>query len=112
MKTGPTCCPDGLLAALDRASAIRLATLIKAAADPARLQLLSIIGRSRESCVCDLQQALGLAQPTVSYHLKKLTEAGLIQREQRGTWAWYRIDQDRMRELAWVFDLAQAPSPT
>ena len=111
MNPGPHCCPDGLLAPLERANAVRLASLIKAAADPARLQLLSIIGRSRESCVCDLQQALGLTQPTVSYHLKKLTEAGLISREQRGTWAWYRIDHTRMSELAAVFDLGRAPSP-
>ncbi len=102
---GPACCPTGLRQTLDRPTADRLAELIKAAADPARLQLLSIIGSQEEACVCDLQAEIGLAQPTISYHLKKLTQSGLLIREQRGTWAWYRVDAERMSELAAVFEL-------
>lgn len=105
MNLGPTCCPTGLREPLARAQATRLADLVKAAADPARLQLLSIIGHEEEACVCDLQETIGLTQPTISYHLKKLTDAGLLTRSTRGTWAWYRLDADRMAELSAVFNV-------
>lgn len=105
MRPGPSCCPTGLRKPLAREDATRLAALVKAAADPARLQLLSIIGHEEESCVCDLQEIIGLSQPTISYHLKKLTDAGLITRTSRGTWAWYRLDPERMAELSAVFDV-------
>lgn len=104
-SSGPACCPTGLRVSLDRATADRLADLVKAVADPARLQLLSIIGSQDEACVCDLQEEIGLTQPTISYHVKKLTQAGLLIREQRGTWAYYRVDRDRMAELSAVFEL-------
>jgi len=103
MTSGPVCCPAGLREPLDRDSAGRLAAVVKAVADPARLQLLSLIDNGGEACVCDLQGALGLSQPTVSYHLKKLADAGLVEREQRGTWAWFRVNPDRMAELSAVF---------
>jgi ArsR family transcriptional regulator len=98
------CCPADLTAPLDRAGAERLARLLKAVADPARLQLLSQIKASPggEACVCDLTAPIGLSQPTVSHHLKVLTEAGLLHREQRGTWAWYSIDGGRLAELSAV----------
>lgn len=105
---GPACCPTGLRATLERPDAERLAKLLKAVSDPARLQLLAVLQTGEEACVCDLQAAVGLSQPTVSYHLKLLAAAGLITREQRGTWAWYRISRPRMRELANVFDLADS----
>jgi ArsR family transcriptional regulator, arsenate/arsenite/antimonite-responsive transcriptional repressor len=99
---GPACCPTGLTAPLDRSTAERLARLLKAVADPARLQLLSLIKASPggESCVCDLTVPLALSQPTVSHHLRVLTEAGLVRRESRGTWAWYSVDNDRLQELS------------
>ncbi len=105
MNLGPSCCPTGLRRPLERDEATRLANLVKAAADPARLQLLSIIGHEEESCVCDLQEIIGLSQPTISYHLKKLTDAGLLTRSTRGTWAWYRLDPEKMAELSAVFDV-------
>ena len=100
--TGPACCPDGLIAPLDRETAEQLARLLKAVADPARLQLLALIKSSPEgsACVCDLTAPLGLSQPTVSHHLKVLRDAGLLHREQRGTWAWFSIDGDRLAELS------------
>jgi len=78
---------------LAAAEADRLAGLLKALADPARLRLLSLIQSAprREACVCDLISPLGLSQPTVSHHLRVLTEAGLLEREKRGVWAYYRI---------------------
>src|SRR4051794_3083126 len=78
---------------IDRADAERLAGVLKALADPARLRLLSLIQSASEgeACVCDLTAPLGLSQPTVSHHLRILTEAGLLEREKRGVWAFYRI---------------------
>ena len=102
---GPACCPTGLDVPLERETAEDLARLLKAVADPARLQLLSLIKASDagEACVCDLTEPLGLSQPTVSHHLKVLTEAGLITRERRGTWAWFTVAPERIAEIAAVF---------
>ena len=103
--TGPECCPTGLAEPMDRATGEALALLLKAVADPARLQLLALIrtADNGEACVCDLTEALGLSQPTVSHHLKVLTEAGLIHREKRGTWAWFSVVPERLAEIASVF---------
>ena len=98
---GPACCPTGLTEPVDRETATELARLLKAVADPARLQLLSVL-RSRpqcEACVCDLTEAVGLSQPTVSHHLRVLGEAGLVQSEKRGYWTWYRLVASRLSEL-------------
>lgn len=110
--SGPQCCPSGLRSPMDRSQAEHLARLLKAVSDPARLQLLAALQASDEACVCDLQETVGLSQPTVSYHLKMLASAGLITREQRGTWAWFRISEPRMRELASVFHLEEALAST
>jgi len=103
-SSGPACCPGGLAAPMDRATAEDLAALLKAVADPARLQLLALIRASDagEACVCDLTEPLGLTQPTVSHHLKILSEAGLVTREKRGTWAWFALVPERLAELAAV----------
>lgn len=73
-------------------------------ADPTRLRLLSLVSNAPggESCVCDLPDALGVSQPTVSHHLKALHEGGLLAREQRGRWAWYSVRHDAIRELGQV----------
>jgi ArsR family transcriptional regulator len=85
------CCPQVLAAPLGEDEAERLAAALRVLADPARLRLLSLIGSDPEgeACVCDLTVPLGLSQPTVSHHLKVLTEAGLVGREQRGRWVYY-----------------------
>jgi ArsR family transcriptional regulator len=85
------CCPQVLAAPLDEAQAERLAGALRVLAEPARLRLLSLIGAHPEGevCVCDLTAPLGLSQPTVSHHLKVLTEAGLVGREKRGRWVYY-----------------------
>ncbi len=102
---GPECCPSGLSQPIDRDTAYGLAQLLKAVANPARLQLLALIRDSEEGerCACDLTKPLGLSQPTVSHHLKVLTDAGLISRDQRGTWAWFSLVPERFAELAAVF---------
>lgn len=97
------CCPTGLTSPLDRADAQDLARVLKAVAEPARLQLLALIRTSGEACACDFTEPLGLSQPTVSHHLKILTDAGLIHREQRGQWAWFRADEARLRDLGRLF---------
>jgi len=96
------CCEPFTQALIDEEQAGNLACLLKAIADPARLRLLSLVAAeaSGESCVCDLTEPLGLSQPTVSYHLKKLVEAGLLAREKRGTWAYYSLVPGALDALA------------
>jgi ArsR family transcriptional regulator, arsenate/arsenite/antimonite-responsive transcriptional repressor len=86
-------CPPLLAGPLDATEAARLAGALKVLADPARLRLLSLIQSqpANEACVCHLTYPLGLTQPTVSHHLKVLLQAGLVEREQRGSWAYYRV---------------------
>lgn len=98
-----SCCTPGLAQPMARPDAEKLAKVLKAVADPARLQLLSLIKASGEACACDLYEPVGLSQPTVSHHLKILTEAGLITRDQRGTWAWFAINPDRLQDLQTFF---------
>jgi ArsR family transcriptional regulator, arsenate/arsenite/antimonite-responsive transcriptional repressor len=87
---------------LDVEAAESLARIFRALGDPTRVRLLSLIAAhaDREACVCDLTDPVGLAQPTVSHHLKQLAEAGLITREQRGKWAYYRVVQTTLDSLA------------
>ncbi|WP_436795118.1 metalloregulator ArsR/SmtB family transcription factor [Actinospongicola halichondriae] len=91
------CCPP-LHDPLDEHDAVELAGSLKALADPARLRLLSIIGSAEDgwACACDLHGPLGRSQPTVSHHLSTLVKAGLLEREQRGKWAWFRVREDRL----------------
>ena len=87
------CCPQLLHEPLDEGDAERLAAALRVLADPARLRLLSILGAhpNGEACVCELTVPIGLSQPTVSHHLKVLTDAGLVGREQRGRWVYYWV---------------------
>lgn len=88
-----TCCSPVTGQMLDQADAERLAGALKALADPARLRLISIVAASEsgEVCVCDFTGPIGLSQPTVSHHLKILVDAGVLARQQRGKWAYYRL---------------------
>ena len=87
------CCAPLTRDALTQAQAEDLSRSLKAIADPARLRLISIIAASegQEACVCDLTDALDVGQPTVSHHLKVLTDAGFLTRSKRGTWAYYAL---------------------
>lgn len=95
------CCPSVSEAPLDEAEATTLAKGFAALADPARLRLLSLIAAddAGEVCACDLVEPLNRSQPTVSHHLKVLYEAGLVDREKRGTWVWYRLVPERLDAL-------------
>ncbi len=97
------CCAQGLASPLSRSDAEQLARVLKALAEPARLQLLTLIRSAGEACACDLTEPVNLSQPTVSHHLKVLTEAGLVHREQRGQWAWFRADERLLRSLGEMF---------
>jgi ArsR family transcriptional regulator len=93
------CAPAGEVITAEEAE--RLARRFKALADPTRVRLLSLIAHDGgEACICDLIDPVGLAQPTVSHHMKQLADAGLVTREQRGKWAYYRIVNDALTALA------------
>ncbi|MDG1266498.1 MAG: metalloregulator ArsR/SmtB family transcription factor [Ilumatobacter sp.] len=98
--SGPCC--DQISRSLDRAEAEALAVRLSAAADPVRLQMLSIISNSAsgEVCACDFVAPIGKSQPTVSHHLKVLAKAGLIDGHKRGRWIWYRLGNDAVGSLA------------
>jgi len=87
---------------LSEADGEELAAVLKALAHPVRLKLVNIIGTAGEGCACDFPAAVGKTQATVSHHLKQLVEAGILQREQRGKWAWFQVNQDRLAEICSV----------
>ncbi|MDQ2797634.1 MAG: metalloregulator ArsR/SmtB family transcription factor [Actinomycetota bacterium] len=96
------CCAPLTAGVLDEIASERLARMFKALADPTRVRLVSMIASTDggEACICDLTEPVGLSQPTVSHHMKLLTDAGLIAREQRGKWAFYRVVPDVLDALA------------
>jgi ArsR family transcriptional regulator len=103
------CCGPLAAATLSDEEAAATAEVFKALADPARVRIVNLLATSGEpACVCHLIEPLGLSQPTVSHHLKKLTDAGLLEREQRGRWAYYAIRPDAVGKLAAVVDLKGA----
>ena len=95
------CCPPLSEAPLAADDAEDVAAALRVLADPARLRLLSIIQAQPggEACVCHLTEPLGLSQPTVSHHLKVLTQAGLLERDQRGRWAYFRVVPEPLAAL-------------
>jgi ArsR family transcriptional regulator len=97
-------CPPLLAGPLDPTEASHLAEALKVLAEPARLRLLSLIQSQpeHEACVCHLTEPLGLTQPTVSHHLKVLLDAGLVEREQRGSWAYYRVVPEAIEAIRGV----------
>ena len=96
------CCAPITGTAVDAAQAKRLARSFRALADPARVRLLSLIAAHEdgEACICDLTGPVGLAQPTVSHHMRQLVDAGLLTREKRGRWAYYRVVPAALNQLA------------
>ena len=104
------CCPPLSAEPLSQAQAEQVAPLLKALADPVRLRLMSLVAShpGGEACVCDLNGAFDLTQPTISHHLKVLHEAGLLDREKRGVWVYYRA---RTQALASLGALIGTASP-
>ena len=95
---GEICCSAVTGAVISLEDAERTARTFKALGDPTRVRLLSLIAASAdgEACICDLTEPVGLSQPTVSHHMKQLVDAGLVTREQRGRWAYYRVITDAL----------------
>ncbi len=103
LKTSTTtCCGSATGDALTESQADELAAALKALSDPIRLRLVSIIATSPtgEVCACDLPESLERSQPTISHHLSLLVNAGVLEREQRGKWAWFRLRHERLGELS------------
>ncbi|HEX8860564.1 MAG TPA: metalloregulator ArsR/SmtB family transcription factor [Actinomycetes bacterium] len=104
--TEAACCVPLGTPSLSENQAEATARLFKALADPHRVRIVNLLATSAEPvCVCEFTEPLGLSQPTVSHHLKKLVQAGLLDREQRGTWAYYSLRPDALGGLAAALDL-------
>src|SRR5713101_4846238 len=96
-----SCCRPLGAATLSDEEAGSTAALFKALADPARVKIVNLLVRSAGPvCACEFEPALCLSQPTVSHHLKRLTDAGLLEREQRGKWAYFSLQRDAVEKLA------------
>ncbi len=96
-----SCCAPLTREPLTTELAEQAAVMLKAIADPVRLRLLSLVAchQDREACVCDLNDAFDLSQPTISHHLKVLCEAGLLDRDKRGVWVYYRVNAEALDSL-------------
>jgi len=96
------CCSPVVRQIITASEAETLAARFKALADPTRLRLISLVAahEGAEACVCELTDPVGLSQPTVSHHLKILVDAGILIREQRGKWAYYRLVPDTLADMA------------
>jgi ArsR family transcriptional regulator len=107
-EAGACCVPlDASTLSPDEARAT--AALFRALADRHRVRIVNLLATSPDPvCVCELTEVLGISQPTTSHHLKKLVAAGLLDREQRGTWAYYSLNRDTLGRLAAVVDLQGA----
>ncbi len=100
------CCTPVVAPGITDEQATTLAITFKALADPGRVRIVNLLANVADPvCVCEFMPLLGLSQGTVSFHLKKLLDAGLLDREQRGTWAYYSLKRDALARLADVFDV-------
>ena len=106
------CCPPPAGGALDAAAAERLAAVLKVLAEPTRLRLLSLVAARQdgEECICNLTDLVGVSQPTVSHHMKQLVDAGLLEREQRGKWAYYRLVPGALETLTALLGRVAQPA--
>lgn len=103
------CCTPLAAAGMSEEDARTTALVFKALADPHRVRIVNLLANAvGPVCVCNLTPDLDLSQPTVSFHLKKLVQAGLIEREQRGVWAYYSVNPEALGRLATVFDMQEA----
>jgi ArsR family transcriptional regulator len=107
-ETPVECCAPLAASSLSAEEAEATAALFGALADPARVRIVNVLATSeRPVCACDLIEPLGLSQPTVSHHLKRLVEAGLLEREQRGKWAYFSLKPEATARLAGLADLTR-----
>lgn len=105
------CCAPLEAPVLSDEEAAASAAVFAALGDPARVRIVNLLATSEAAvCVCELVEPLSLSQPTVSHHLKKLTEAGLLEREQRGRWAYYSLSGEARERLASLLDFTEVPA--
>jgi ArsR family transcriptional regulator, arsenate/arsenite/antimonite-responsive transcriptional repressor len=98
---GEPCCEPVVYPDVERAQAIRMAEVAKALGDPIRLQLVDVLRKhAGQVCVCELVPLFDVSQPTLSHHLKKLRDAGIVDSERRGLWAYYYVRPDALKELS------------
>ena len=98
---GEPCCEPVAYPDVERDQAIRIAEVAKAIGDPIRLQLVDVLRKhAGKVCVCELVPLFDVSQPTLSHHLKKLREAGIVDSERRGLWAYYYVNADSLEEIA------------
>ncbi len=107
------CCSPIARPTLSDEQAVELETVFKALADRHRVKILNLLARAGEEaiCVCDFVDPLGLKQPTVSYHLKQLTDAGLLLREKRGSFAFYRLAPGALGRIGDLVATPSVPAP-
>jgi|SRR5881409_2332262 len=105
------CCGSLAAATLSDQEAEATAALFKALGDPARVKIVNVLARSGEPvCACEFEPALGLSQGTVSHHLKRLTDAGLLDREQRGRWAFFSLSEAALERLSVLVEFKEVVS--
>ena len=109
LELAPVACCTVAAPDITHDQARSLAAIFKALADPHRLRIVNLLANAADPvCVCDFMPELGLAQGTVSFHLKKLLDIGLLDREQRGTWGYYSLRRDALDRLSTVFKVKEA----
>ena len=103
-QPGEPCCEPVVYPDVDREHAVRMAEVAKALGDPIRLQLVDVLRRhAGKVCVVELVPLFDISQPTLSHHLKKLRDAGIVDSERRGLWVYYYVREDSLHELtAWL----------
>lgn len=101
---GEPCCEPVVYPDVERQEAARMATIAKALGDPVRLTLVDVLRKhAGKVCVCELVPLFDLSQPTLSHHLKKLRDAGIVDSERRGLWVYYYVEPEALEELsAWL----------
>ena len=92
-------CAPILAVPISEREAAEVAVVLKSLADPIRLRLVSVVAASGEACACELPALVGRTQPTVSHHLSQLVKAGILEREQRGKWAWFAVNHSRVAHV-------------
>ena len=108
-KAPAACCTPLASTGMSETDAETTAAVFRALADPSRVRIVNLLANAPAPvCVCDITPRLELSQPTVSFHLKKLVQAGLLEREQRGVWAYYSVNREALGRLASVFELEGA----
>lgn len=107
------CCTPLFEGVIDEPSATEMAPLLAALGDPVRLRIVSMLAAAPDgaACGCDLEGPLGLAQPTVSHHIRILREAGLIEGDRRGRWVHYRVVPERLEEIRQALATTAVPAP-